>query len=578
MTHAIVNTLINRPLPQDPVRRQQARLALMLLYVLSTLSVFIVAVQMAQLVAGNVLSNDDAFMMLQNALVLIGAVTGIGLIWHGRSDSAIWLIMATLMLMGIRSMATFGAADTPTVLTFLLSIIFAVLLMNRRSLYGVLVMVLAMLVAGLVIAEDSFSREIGAFFALLALLTIVIDQITTGYRQMIEQLRLNALELESGNYAMQREIKRRERAEKIEGRLTRIIENTSDYVMMVDNKRKPVYVNAAGRALAGLELDATLQGIPATFLFPNWALEMIGQLPDSQFKQGVYSGETTLSPIEGMEVPVSQVIVAHLDDQGRIDQLSTVCRDLLDRQFAEKAQYNMELQAERTRALQQMVSRFSHDLRTPLAAIVMSLYLAERQPDDTDGRQRRFNNIREQAKLLQDLIQDTLIYSQLKVTTCINTQPVYLIPLFEQMKRDKQAAAAENGVRMTFELPEDDMWVSGDAMMLKRMIEQLLDNAIRYTPAGGRVSVRVATEGQHVVMSFVDTGIGIEADELPRIFEQFYRGSNAKELPLLGTGVGLAIVREILNLHKAEIAVTSTLEQGSTFAVKLLGSQAPQVR
>ncbi len=577
MTHAIVNTFFNRPLPQDPVQRQQARLALMLLYVLTTFSVLIVVAQVAQLVSGSDLTDDDAFVLLQNGLVLMGAVTGIGLIWKGRSDAAIWLIMATLMLMGIRSMATFGASDTPTVLTFLLSIIFALLLMKRRSLYGVLVMVLAMLVAGLVIAEDELSREVGAFFALLTLLTIVIDQITSGYRQVIDQLRLNTMELESSNYAMQREIKRRERAEKIEGRLTRILENTSDYVMMVDNRGKPIYVNGSGRALAGMDIDDTVQGLPATFFFPQWALDLIGKTPDNHFEKGVYSGEATIAPMEGVEVPVTQVIIAHLNEEGRIDQLSTMCRDLLDRQFAERAQFHMALQAERTTALQQMVSRFSHDLRTPLAAIVMSLYLAERQPNDVDGRQRRFNNIREQAKLLQDLIQDTLIYSQLKVTTCINAQPVYLIPLFEQMKRDKQTMAAEQGVRLVLELPQDDLWVAGDAVMLRRMVDQLVDNAIRYTAAGGRVAVRLGTEGQHVVISVVDTGIGVEADELPRIFEQFYRGSNAKELPSLGTGVGLAIVQEILNLHKGEIAVTSTLDQGSTFMVKLVGSQAPAV-
>lgn len=574
MTHALVNTFINRPLPQDPVRRQQARLALMLLYVLTSLSVIIMAVQFGQLLAGNVITDDEAFMLLQNALVLAGAIIGIGLIWQGRSDAAIWLIMATLMLMGIRSMATFGASDTPTVLTFLLSIIFALLLMKRRTLYGVLVMVLAMLLAGLVVAENTLSREVGAFFALLALLTIVIDQITSGYRHMIDQLRLNTLELESNNHALQKEIKRRERAEKIEARLTRLLENTSDYVMIVDNRAKPLYVNGAGRALAGIEADSTLNGLPATFFFPQWALDLVGKPPDQHFKQGIYMGEATIAPIAGVEVPVSQVIIAHLDEQGRVDQLSSVCRDLLDRQFAEKAQLNITLQSERNKALQQMVSRFTHDLRTPLGAIVMSLYLAERQPDDADGRQRRFNNIREQAKLLQDLIQDTLIYSQLKVHSPIQGQPIYLMPLFEQMKRDKHQVAADAGVRLTIELPHEDLWVMGDATMLRRLIDQLVDNGIKYTPAGGRVGVRLFAEDGQVIISVMDTGIGIEDDELPHIFEQFYRAANAKDMSL-GTGVGLAIVREILQLHGGEVVVNSTVGQGSTFTIKLRGSQSP---
>lgn len=570
MAHVFVDTLFNHPLPHDPLRRQQARLALMLLYVLTSLSVFFITMQVTRLLVDEGMTDKDMFILLQNALALGGAVAGIVLIWRGQSDAAIWLIMGTLLLMGVRSMAIFGPADTPTILTFLLPIVFALLLVKRRSLYGVLLAVLAMLFAGLVIANASLSREVASFFALLTLLTIVFDQITISYRQIIDQLRLNTLELESSNHALQREIKRRERAERIEERLVRVLENTSDYVMIVDRHRKLLYINEAGRALAGIDADATLSNLPGSFFFPKWALDLLGQPPDDHFKQGIYHGESFIAPIEGVEVPVSQVILAHLDAQGQIDQLSTVCRDMLDRQFAEQAQFNIALQIERTTALQQMVRRFSHDLRGPLAAIMMGLYLVEKQSDNMESQHKRLGNIREQTQLIQDLIQDTLVYSQLKATTYIQPQPVYLIPLVEQVKRDKLPCAAEKKVRLAFEIPhDDDMWVAGDPTMLKRLVDQLVDNGIKYTPQGGQVLVRIQTEDGYIAFDVVDTGIGIEEAELSRIFEQFYRGSNAKESSILGTGVGLAIAHEVVALHKGQINVTSTLNHGSTFTVRL---------
>jgi signal transduction histidine kinase len=109
--------------------------------------------------------------------------------------------------------------------------------------------------------------------------------------------------------------------------------------------------------------------------------------------------------------------------------------------------------------------------------------------------------------------------------------------------------------------------VSGDARMLQRMLSNILDNAIKYTPAGGRVEVTLAASEGWNVISVQDTGVGISKTELSRIFERFYRCDHSRSQP--GTGLGLSLARAIARAHGGDITVASTLNQGSSFTITL---------
>ena len=142
--------------------------------------------------------------------------------------------------------------------------------------------------------------------------------------------------------------------------------------------------------------------------------------------------------------------------------------------------------------------------------------------------------------------------------------PVALSPLLEELRQE--LAGQATGVELEFEAAQA-VTVTGDRDQLKQLALILLDNALKYTPAGGRVRVWLSQEGERATLGVSDSGCGIEADDLPHVFERFYRADRARGSD--GTGLGLAIAQAIAERHQGSIAVRSTPGQGSTFTVQL---------
>jgi signal transduction histidine kinase len=111
--------------------------------------------------------------------------------------------------------------------------------------------------------------------------------------------------------------------------------------------------------------------------------------------------------------------------------------------------------------------------------------------------------------------------------------------------------------------------INGDALRLEQVLQNLVQNAIKYSPAGGAVAVQVEQRGQMVCVAVADQGIGIPQDALPNLFRRFYRAKNVEEQHIDGMGIGLHVVKEIVTLHGGEVTVASSEGQGSTFTVCL---------
>lgn len=345
-----------------------------------------------------------------------------------------------------------------------------------------------------------------------------------------------------------------------------VIEHSSDYVAIVDVSGTVIYLNAAARALMGYGAD---ESPPASFFLPQWALDTLGNPPNENFTNGVWQGEATIQLMEGIEIPVEQKIITHLDANGHVAEISTLCRDQLEQRFVEESQVRLMVQSEKLKALQEMIAHFTHDLKAPLTAIVTSLYLAERQANDASRRQERFSTIRDQTRLLETMIQDILTYSRFEVIPELNRQAFNLVDLLNQIQQNLKPEIERKNITFLLEVPPAGCPISADMDGLMRMFSNLIENAVKYTRADGNVFVGLKAADGMATVTIADSGIGIDEAEVPRIFEQFFRASSAKDAEISGTGVGLAIVKRIIDLHDGIISVKSGLGQGTTFVVRL---------
>jgi signal transduction histidine kinase len=142
----------------------------------------------------------------------------------------------------------------------------------------------------------------------------------------------------------------------------------------------------------------------------------------------------------------------------------------------------------------------------------------------------------------------------------------YFNDLVEECCKAATVLTVRKGVSLNIE-PSPDIPFTGDEDLLRRMLLNLLDNAIKYTPAGGSVSVELRTEPGALQLAVSDTGVGIPAVDVPHVFERFYRVDKARSRADGGTGLGLAIAKWVVEAHKGSIEVTSTPDRGSRFTV-----------
>jgi two-component system phosphate regulon sensor histidine kinase PhoR len=219
------------------------------------------------------------------------------------------------------------------------------------------------------------------------------------------------------------------------------------------------------------------------------------------------------------------------------------------------------------RVRRDFVANVSHEIKTPLTAVrgLIETLLDDGGMDD-ETRRRFLGKALDQAARLGALVTDLLALSRLES----EEQPLEHARLdlrrpVEESVRALLPAAEQKGLTVETALTDEAVEVLGDAGALRQAVENLLDNAVKYTPEGGRVWVRVRREAEAGVIEIEDTGVGIEPDEQPRVFERFYRVDKARSRELGGTGLGLSIVRHVALAHDGDVSVESLPGRGSTF-------------
>ena len=220
------------------------------------------------------------------------------------------------------------------------------------------------------------------------------------------------------------------------------------------------------------------------------------------------------------------------------------------------------------------VADASHELRAPLATLQGNLELLERAAGLPEGERRAiWQDVRDEVRRLSRLVNDLLSLARAEAGQGLALRPVELDRVVTDVLRAMRTEVAQH--RLLVEHLEPAL-VMGDADRLRELLVILLDNAVRYTPAGGEIRVGLTSEpGREVALSVADTGIGIAAEDLPRIFDRFYRADRARSRATGGTGLGLAIARRIVEAHGGRIEVESQPGRGSRFTVRLPAGRGP---
>ncbi|MGE0451749.1 MAG: ATP-binding protein [Vicinamibacterales bacterium] len=254
---------------------------------------------------------------------------------------------------------------------------------------------------------------------------------------------------------------------------------------------------------------------------------------------------------------------------GRAVRMSGVCMDVTRRKRAEQAR--IEAAEEASRLKDQFLATLSHELRTPLNAILGWAQILEDQRVPPERARQALGIIRRNARLQAQLIEDILDVSRIIAGKLeIERVPLFPAPLVESALGAVLPSAAAKHIELTRHGPADLPLIEGDAKRLQQVLGNVLSNAVKFTPPGGRIDVRCAFTDQHVTITVQDSGVGIDPEFLPHAFDRFRQGDSRSTRAHDGLGLGLAIARHLVEEHHGAIHATSRgTGTGATFEIRL---------
>ncbi len=253
---------------------------------------------------------------------------------------------------------------------------------------------------------------------------------------------------------------------------------------------------------------------------------------------------------------------------GSPEQIISVGQDVTERKESERQALALKIERERIRMMSKLIRNVSHDFRTPLSVISTSAYLLQ-HAEDGEKRAHYHSMIGAQVTHLVAVLERMLTVARLdsgEAFTMEVMQPHWLLQQaaahFDRLARGKHIALHKAWDET---LPT----ICADARQLRVALVNLIENAVEHTPQGGSITLQGYTEDSAIILAVRDTGCGIDDNDLPRIFDSFYRGDAARSVWTGGAGLGLSIVKRIVERHNGRIEVESRKNQGSVFRIRL---------
>ncbi len=246
-------------------------------------------------------------------------------------------------------------------------------------------------------------------------------------------------------------------------------------------------------------------------------------------------------------------------------------RDITERRQLERAEAQAEALADLHRRKDEFLAMLSHELRNPLAAITNAVQILDLQKDEHPLQEKAKTIIRRQAANLVVLVNDLLEVSRiLGGRIQLHQEDLDARGIVQQALETARPLIDQNKHELTVSLPTEPTWLHADALRLEEVIVNLLNNAVKYTPEGGHIWLSLQQEGDRIVLRIRDTGVGIVPDSLPHMFELFTQAPRSLDRSQGGLGVGLAVVRKLVEMHGGTVEAQSAGPgKGSEFIVRL---------
>lgn len=356
-------------------------------------------------------------------------------------------------------------------------------------------------------------------------------------------------------------------------------EHCSDAMVLSDPNGTVIAANPAYLRLHGYQAEEII-GQNFTVIYPPEAREQARQRYTEIFQSGIVqpSYESTLQRKDGRTHYV-EALAHFIYEHGQPIAMLSITRDITDRKALEQAygelltrEQNALAEAQRAIGVRDnFLSIASHELRGQLTIVSGNAQLLYRRLSGRElapAEAQLLTLLTDQTTHLTEVINDLFDLSLIEQgRIALNAMELDLGLMLAQIVAHMSPTMTQH--RLAYHGPDQPIAVEGDPMRLEQVFQNLIQNAVKYSPQGGTIVLHLARQEGWAVITISDHGIGIPETALPNLFNQFFRAPNSQQQDIKGSGIGLYIVKEIITLHKGSIRATSVEGQGSTFTIEL---------
>ena len=343
-----------------------------------------------------------------------------------------------------------------------------------------------------------------------------------------------------------------------------LVENVRDYaIFLLDPQGHVVTWNAGAEHIKGYAKSEII-GRHFSVFYPPEATAR--QWPDHELRvareQGRFEDEGWRVRKDGTVFWANVVITPIYDDRHRLCAFAKITRDLTVRRKVDELQRS-------ERQMNEFLAMLAHELRNPLSPIQSALDVAERKPDDPATTAWAHEIIQRQTQHLSRLVDDLVDVSRItRGKVSVRAEPVELKATIALVLESLRTTISERAHTVEVTAPDMPLFVNADPLRLAQVLSNIITNAIKYTPDGGRISIKVTAEDNFVSITVVDNGIGMAADLVPRVFDLFVQGERGLDRREGGLGVGLTIAKRLIEMQGGTLSAGSAgIGLGSRFTL-----------